>query len=99
MKSMEVAGFWLDKTEVTVAAYRVCEAAGVCTNPYPFDGCNAWGRDRHPMNCVGTSEAETYCNWVGVGPRVPRLRVDSYQHGNQRVSLREIHLEHRPSRW
>ncbi len=64
-----VATFWMDRTEVTVAAYDRCVAAGACTAPAPIDGwpCN-WGepgRESHPINCVDWEMAETYCHWAG----------------------------------
>jgi formylglycine-generating enzyme required for sulfatase activity len=63
-----VAGFRLDVTEVTVAAYRVCFDEGACTPPAPSAGthCN-WGRadrDAHPVNCVTHTQAEGYCRWA-----------------------------------
>jgi formylglycine-generating enzyme required for sulfatase activity len=60
----------IDITEVTVADYGACVAAGACqapTTPVHLTECN-WGRaDRmdHPINCVNFYQAEEYCGWLG----------------------------------
>ena len=59
----EVAAFEIDRTEVTVAAYRACVEAGACTPPDVAEGCN-WdreGRELHPVNCVDWEQAKAYC--------------------------------------
>jgi formylglycine-generating enzyme required for sulfatase activity len=78
--------FFIDVTEVTVAAYDACVADGAsgCTSAAPVRGvddvlspiyvtaCN-WGhpeRARHPINCVGIRQARTFCAWAG--KRLPR---------------------------
>ncbi|MEO7036591.1 MAG: SUMF1/EgtB/PvdO family nonheme iron enzyme [Polyangiaceae bacterium] len=68
--------FFIDTTEVTVAAYSKCMAAGVCTatrihGPDVTDSeverfetmCNARYPDRgsHPINCVDLGQAAVYC--------------------------------------
>src|SRR5262249_5576826 len=66
-----VQPFALDKTEVTVTAYRACVDAGRCTAPYPGDGCN-WSQPEqltHPINCVDFSQAQAYCK--AHGKRLP----------------------------
>ncbi len=73
-----VVDFELDRTEVTVAAYRRCVSAGACRPPVsthdPESGrtrhdaaCNYGikGRRNHPVNCVDLSDAEAYCKWAG----------------------------------
>jgi formylglycine-generating enzyme required for sulfatase activity len=78
-RTISLPAFRIDRTEVTVAAYRACVDAGRCSSagvemPY-WDGkelphaawaCN-WGkgRDDHPMNCVDWNQARTYCAWKG----------------------------------
>jgi sulfatase modifying factor 1 len=71
-----VATFQMDRTEVTVKAYRECAAASHCTLPEsyaPGKGdyhvfCN-WGhpegRDDHPINCVDHAQAAAFCAWTG----------------------------------
>jgi formylglycine-generating enzyme required for sulfatase activity len=71
--------FYIDRTEVTVAAYAECVAAGSCTEPQQ-QGNNAlcdtqernWGqpgRENHPVNCVDWGQAYQYC--VFRGKRLP----------------------------
>jgi len=79
-KTVSLAAFQIDKTEVTVVAYRRCVEAGKCKNdgltmPY-WDGkeqpdwawaCN-WGKtgkDDYPINCVDWNQADAYCRWAG----------------------------------
>ncbi len=61
----ELAAFSIDRTEVTLAAYRDCVDAEACSEPDRGEGCN-WGetgRDRHPVNCVDWDQAKAYCAW------------------------------------
>lgn len=78
-------GFCVERTEVSVEAFRRCVAAGACSPPVAFvpsmgDGrrlCN-WDRpdaERHPINCVVHDQARAYCGWAAHpgGPRrLPR---------------------------
>ncbi|MFO0645651.1 MAG: SUMF1/EgtB/PvdO family nonheme iron enzyme [Polyangiales bacterium] len=62
--------FCVDRTEVTIAAYRECVTAGACEAPTAYDSarenfCN-WGRpnaERHPVNCVDATQSQRYCEW------------------------------------
>jgi formylglycine-generating enzyme required for sulfatase activity len=79
-KFVRLPAFAIDRTEVTVAQYAKCVAAGKCSASgldQPFhDGkvqkeyaefCN-WkqkGREQHPINCVDWSQAAAYCKWAG----------------------------------
>ena len=67
-----VAPFWIDRTEVTVAAYRVCVEGHACAAPIRT---SAWctydlGDARLPISCVHWRDAEAYCR--SLGRRLPR---------------------------
>jgi formylglycine-generating enzyme required for sulfatase activity len=69
MAERDVATYWLDTTEVTVADYAACVTAGGpgCTTPDTETYCN-WGvsgRENHPINCVDWFQATAYCTWAG----------------------------------
>lgn len=80
MHEVIVAGFDLDRTEVTVRAYKACLASGACPKPHqgnPF--CNDPGdesRADHPINCIDWAAAEAYCK--SVGKRLPTEREWEY---------------------
>ena len=66
---VHVPEFWIDRTEVTVAAYGMCVDAGSCEIPdTSLPHCN-WkdrvGKADHPINCVGWAWAGGYCAFVG----------------------------------
>jgi formylglycine-generating enzyme required for sulfatase activity len=79
-RRVDVAAFRIDRTEVTVARYAACVAAGSCgteglTMPYVNKReqpelarfCN-WGnkgREEHPINCLTWAQAQAYCAWAG----------------------------------
>lgn len=71
-RSVQLAPFALEKTEVSVAQFRSCVDAGACTAPESeeeraaYDACN-WDADREtdPMNCVSWNQANAFCAWVG----------------------------------
>ena len=67
-KTVTIPSFWLDRTEVTVAAYGKCLAEGVCedaANERP--DCNAGNpkRGSNPVNCVNWEMASGFCRWAG----------------------------------
>ena len=64
------ASLYFNQTEVTVAQYEACVAAGSCTSTNHDDtssSCNYGNTSRsdHPMNCVNWYGAGEYCTWVG----------------------------------
>lgn len=63
-----VESFWIDRTEVTVAAYSRCVAAGGCKKPSGAGKiCNYKNAAKgdHPINCVTQDDAVSYCSWAG----------------------------------
>jgi formylglycine-generating enzyme len=60
--------FRIDRTEVTVAAYRRCVAAGACTEITPTPAGEVTsrlpGRDEHPVSGARWEQAAAYCRWV-----------------------------------
>lgn len=68
----EVPPFWIDRTEVTVGAYRACVDRGACMRPTAssttctFDA----GDPDLPVSCVSWALAKTYC--AAAGKRLPR---------------------------
>ena len=79
--AVEVAGFCMDITEVTVGAYAKCVATGGCTVAQTTvdwtgitDAQRKWGvacngnkpdRQEHPINCVDWNQADAYCRAGG----------------------------------
>ena len=65
--TVEVAGFEMLRTEVTVAQYAACVTVGNCGTPGTGSSCS-WGRPdwgQHPINCVDWDQAAAFCRWAG----------------------------------
>ncbi len=65
---VSVKGFYIARTETTVAQFRACVTAGACSEPFNEDDhCNyfATDREKHPVNCVSLAHAESFCAWTG----------------------------------
>lgn len=71
-RSVTVPPFWLDKTEVTVAAYRACVDKGACPKPSHLSTSCTWeqGEPQLPISCVPWTSAQSFCS--SVGKRLPR---------------------------
>jgi formylglycine-generating enzyme required for sulfatase activity len=67
--SVHLRAFLLDRTEVTVGAYRRCVAAGACTRPTYAEGDPRFDRDELPVSHVSWDDARDYC--VFRGARLP----------------------------
>lgn len=64
-KTVYVAGFAIDRVEVTVAAWRACVRAGVCS-PQPITQPDErFLQADLPVTSVTASEADTFCRWRG----------------------------------
>ena len=75
-RTVHVNTFCMDRTEVSVEAYRACVTSGGCASePDPHRNvqgdthllCN-WNRpgaENHPVNCVDWQQATAYCSRVG----------------------------------
>ncbi len=63
---VRLSAYCMDLTEVTVAAYATCGAAG-CTAPNTGGNCNQGvaGRGDHPINCVDWNQARAFCQSRG----------------------------------
>ena len=59
--TVELAAFYIDKQEVTVAQYKTFSA----TANYKMTEQPIWSTDRHPVVNVDWSGAAAYCNWAG----------------------------------
>ena len=61
---VDLGEFWLMRSEVTNAQYRLCVKSKVCTAPD-----NSYWEDEtyseHPVTHVDWNQANTYANWVG----------------------------------
>ena len=67
--AVTVSPYRLDRTEVTVAAYRRCVEAGGCAAAAVGAGCDRERERRdaedHPITCVDWQKAADFCAWAG----------------------------------
>jgi formylglycine-generating enzyme required for sulfatase activity len=61
----DVAGFWLDRNEVTNADYRRCVDAGACTPPGKTEAYDDPNRSSHPVLWVSWYQARGFARWAG----------------------------------
>lgn len=60
-----LSDFWIDRTEVTLARYRQCVAAGRCSEPPYASGAARFDRPDYPVVMVTWQDASTFCAWSG----------------------------------
>jgi formylglycine-generating enzyme required for sulfatase activity len=67
-----VGPFWIDRTEVTVGAYRACVEKHSCRTPERSSATCTYemGDPLLPISCVRFEDADTYCRLLG--KRLPR---------------------------
>ncbi|MFV8753975.1 formylglycine-generating enzyme family protein [Nannocystaceae bacterium ST9] len=65
--SVTLSSYWIEATEVTVAAYTECVEAGGCTETTMGAPCSFGSplANQHPINCVTWDQADAYCTWKG----------------------------------
>ena len=69
--TVSLDAFWMDKTDVTNAAYAKCVNAGICSPPkttYAAGTGSHYGNaqyDNYPVVFVDWTQAKIYCKWVG----------------------------------
>jgi serine/threonine-protein kinase len=70
-RSVTLKGFWIDRTEITNAAYSVCVEAGSCqlSEVYPehynLNRIIPLGNGKLPVVDITWNQARTYCEWAG----------------------------------
>lgn len=65
---VDLSGYEITETEVTVAQYRRCVNAGACGAPGSWsEKCyfHKDGYESYPVNCVDWNEAAAFCEWAG----------------------------------
>lgn len=60
-----LSDYWIDRTEVTVAAYRRCVSTGRCVEPPFAAGGSRFDQPDLPVTLVTWNDAMTYCKWAG----------------------------------
>jgi len=75
---VRLTSFCIDRTEVTVAAYARCVAAGECS--LADSGFSSWGiagQETHPINGATWVQATAYCAWAGLDGGARRLPTEA----------------------
>ncbi len=66
-RTVAVLPYWIDRTEVTVGAYRACVDAGTCARPAHMSASCTYdtGDPELPVACVHWRDADAYCRFAG----------------------------------
>jgi formylglycine-generating enzyme required for sulfatase activity len=77
-RPLVLPAFWIDRTEVTVGAYRGCVDAGRCARPAKASATCTFdaGDPDLPVSCVHWRDADAYCHFAG--KRLPNEREWEY---------------------
>jgi formylglycine-generating enzyme len=60
-----LSAYYIDRTEVTVGAYRRCVENGRCAEPPYASGGQRFDRRDYPVTLVSWSDADEYCRFTG----------------------------------
>lgn len=76
--TLTIPAFWIDRTEVTVGAYRGCVDAGACAKPARASATCTYdaGDPDLPVSCVHWKDADAYCHFAN--KRLPTEREWEY---------------------
>ncbi len=69
-----LSAYYMDVTETTVAQYKACVDAGVCTVPsavQPAQYATYPGLTTNPVNNVSWTQSQAYCKWRGAAFDLP----------------------------
>lgn len=66
-RAVTLAPYWIDRTEVTVGAYRACVERGACKAPPRTNTLCTYdaGDPQLPISCVSWALADAYCRAMG----------------------------------
>jgi len=63
--TVELSGYWLDRTEVTVAEYDRCVEQHRCSAPPYAAGADRFRKPEYPVSLVAWEDARKFCTWRG----------------------------------
>ncbi|HEY4014593.1 MAG TPA: formylglycine-generating enzyme family protein [Polyangiaceae bacterium] len=77
-RTVNLDSFWIDRTEVTVGAYKACVDSGECARPARTSSACTFdqGDPELPVSCVHWRDADAYCRFAG--KRLPSEREWEY---------------------